>query len=55
MAVVSDQRPQAARDVSVIFNKLADFLTSRGLPGDPEKAMGHYQGSLEIRERWMRS
>ena len=42
---------EAARDVAVSLNKLADFLADRGLPGDAEKALGHYQRSLEVRER----
>ena len=42
---------QAARDVSVSLNTLADFLARRGLPGDAEKALGHYQRSLEVSER----
>jgi tetratricopeptide (TPR) repeat protein len=42
---------QAARDVSVSLNKLADFLASRGQPGDADLALGHYQRSLEVRER----
>ena len=37
--------------MSVSLNMLADFLASRGLPGDAEKALGHYQRSLEVRER----
>jgi tetratricopeptide (TPR) repeat protein len=42
---------QAARDVSVNLNKLGAFLAARGQPGDAEKALGHYQRSLEVRER----
>jgi hypothetical protein len=41
----------AARDVSVSLEKLADFLASRGLPGDAKKALGHYERDLEIAER----
>ena len=33
------------------LNKLADFLASRGLAGDAEQALGHYQRSLEVSER----
>ncbi|HRJ11229.1 MAG TPA: hypothetical protein PLP58_21790, partial [Prosthecobacter sp.] len=46
---------QAARDVSVSLNKLADFLARRGLPGDAEAALGHYQRSLEVLERLLRA
>jgi tetratricopeptide (TPR) repeat protein len=42
---------QAARDVSVSLERLADFLARRGQPGDAESALGHYQRSLEVRER----
>lgn len=41
----------AARSLSVTLNKLGDFLASRGLPGDAEKALGHYERSLEVSER----
>jgi tetratricopeptide (TPR) repeat protein len=37
--------------VSVSLNKLGDFLSRRGQPGDAEKALGHYQRSLEVAER----
>ncbi len=39
------------RDVSVSLEKLADFLARRGQAGDGEAALGHYQRSLEVRER----
>ncbi|MES2922236.1 MAG: DUF4062 domain-containing protein [Verrucomicrobiota bacterium] len=42
---------EAARDVSVSFEKLGEFLASRGQPGDAEKALGHFQRSLEVREK----
>ena len=42
---------QAARDVSVSLNKLADFLTRRGKAGDAELALAHYQRCLVINER----
>lgn len=42
---------EAARDVSVSLERLGDFLARRGQPGDAETALGHYQRSLEIRER----
>jgi tetratricopeptide (TPR) repeat protein len=51
LLVANPNSAQAARDVSVSLNKLADFLASRGLQGDAEKALGHYQRSLEVRER----
>jgi hypothetical protein len=41
----------AARSLSVTLNNLGDFLSSRGQPGDAEKALGHYQRSLEVAER----
>lgn len=45
----------ATRDVSVSLNKLGDFLASRGLPGDAEKALGHYERSLEMSEGLLRA
>ncbi len=41
---------EAARDVSVSLNRLGDFLTRRGQPGDAEEALRHYTRCLEIRE-----
>jgi tetratricopeptide (TPR) repeat protein len=51
LRAANPESAQAARDVSVSLNKLADFLASRGLPGDAEQALGHYQRSLEVSER----
>ncbi|MBK9140380.1 MAG: SEL1-like repeat protein [Verrucomicrobia bacterium] len=51
LLVANPESAQAARDVSVSLNKLGDFLARRGLPGDAETALGHYQRSLEVRER----
>ncbi|MBO3707995.1 MAG: SEL1-like repeat protein [Candidatus Accumulibacter sp.] len=51
LLVANPESAQAARDVSVSLNKLADFLASRGLPGDAEAALGHYRRSLEVGER----
>jgi tetratricopeptide (TPR) repeat protein len=51
LLVANPESAQAARDVSVSLNKLADFLASRGQPGDAEQALGHYQRSLEVAER----
>ncbi|MCO6456013.1 MAG: tetratricopeptide repeat protein, partial [Pirellulaceae bacterium] len=48
------QSAQAARDVSVSLNKLADFLASRGQPGDATQALEHYQRSLEVSEQLLR-
>ena len=45
----------AMRDLSVILNKLGDFLSGRGKPGDAGVAMGHYERSLELRERLARA
>ncbi len=42
--------PRSQRDVSVSLNKLGDFLSSRGKPGDAEKALSHYERSLKVRE-----
>ena len=42
------------RDLSVSLNKLGDFLASRGQPGDAEKALGHYERSLEVSEGLLR-
>jgi hypothetical protein len=44
------QNAEAARDVSVSLSKLGDFLARRGLAGDAEQALGHYQRSLDVRE-----
>ncbi|HRD90296.1 MAG TPA: hypothetical protein PK752_18885, partial [Accumulibacter sp.] len=46
LLVANPESAQAARDVSVSLSKLADFLASRGLPGDAEQALGHYRRSL---------
>ena len=48
LLAANPESAQAARDVSVSLNKLADFLASRGLAGDAEQALGHYQRSLEV-------
>lgn len=42
---------EVARDVSVCLNVLGDFLASRGLPGDSEKAFAYFQRDLELSER----
>ncbi|MCB9952069.1 MAG: TIR domain-containing protein [Planctomycetaceae bacterium] len=47
----SPDSAQAARDVSVSLNKLGDFLSTRGGPGDAEQALEYYMRSLEVRER----
>jgi tetratricopeptide (TPR) repeat protein len=39
---------EAARDVSVSLNGLADFLTRRGQAGDATKALGYYERSLKL-------
>jgi tetratricopeptide (TPR) repeat protein len=51
LLAANPESAQAARDVSVSLGKLADFLASRGLPGDATQALGHYQRSLTVRER----
>ena len=51
LLVVNSEGAQAARDVSVSLNNLGDSLKKRGMPGDAEKALGHYERSLEISER----
>ena len=45
---------RSQRDLSVSLNKLGDFLARRGRPGDAEKALGHYERSLEVREGLLR-
>ncbi|MBX7212287.1 MAG: toll/interleukin-1 receptor domain-containing protein [Verrucomicrobiaceae bacterium] len=50
LLAASPQSAQAARDVSVSLNKLADFLAARGQPGDAEAALAHYQRALQVRE-----
>ena len=42
---------QAARDVSVSLERLGDFLSARGQPGDADQALAHYRRDLEISER----
>ena len=54
MQQILDERPesgQAVRDVSVSLNKLGDFLAGRSKPEDSEAALGHYERSVEMRER----
>jgi tetratricopeptide (TPR) repeat protein len=51
LATANPESAQAQRDVAVSLNKLGDLLSQRGLPGDAELAVRHYQQSLEIRER----
>jgi len=51
LLVANPESAQAARDVSVSLGWLADFLASRGLPGDAEASLGHYRRSLEFCER----
>jgi hypothetical protein len=46
---------QAARDVSVSLNRLADFRLRRGQPGDADAALGLYERSLQVREDLMRA
>ncbi|WP_217427406.1 hypothetical protein, partial [Sphaerotilus uruguayifluvii] len=46
---------QAARDVSVSLNKLADFLRARGQAGDAEQALRYFQRSLQVREDLLRA
>jgi tetratricopeptide (TPR) repeat protein len=48
------QSVEAARDVSVSLIKLGDFLAHRGQQGDSEKALAHFQRSLELLERLLR-
>ncbi|MBN2241510.1 MAG: hypothetical protein JW793_02375, partial [Acidobacteria bacterium] len=43
------QSAQAARDVSVSLERLADFLASRGQEGDADKALGYYERGLAER------
>jgi hypothetical protein len=40
--------------VSVGLDRLGDFLARRGQPDDAEKALGHYERSLEVREGLLR-
>jgi len=42
---------QAARDVSVSLDRLADFLARRGQAGDAEQALGYYERSLAVSEQ----
>src|SRR5271165_3613 len=42
--------PRSQRDLSVSLERLGDFLARRGQAGDAEKALGHYERSLEVRE-----
>ena len=47
------RREERAGDVSVSLEKLGDFLARRGQAGDVDRALGHYQRSLGLRERLM--
>ena len=54
LAAAPDSRPefdQAARDVSVSLERLGDFLAARGLPGDADQALAHFQRGLTLGER----
>ncbi|MCA9032276.1 MAG: hypothetical protein KDA66_15775, partial [Planctomycetaceae bacterium] len=51
LLAASPDSAQAARDVSVSLNKLGDFLSTRGGPGDAEQTLEYYTRSLEVRER----
>ena len=42
---------QTARDLSVGLNKLGDYLTALGRPGDAEQALKHFTRDLEISEK----
>ncbi len=42
---------QAARDLSVSFERLGDFFLRRGLEGDADRALKAYEDSLQIAER----
>ncbi|MGB8355082.1 MAG: tetratricopeptide repeat protein [Chthoniobacteraceae bacterium] len=46
---------QAARDVSVSTQRLADFLAKRGQAGDTKEALYHYQRCLQIEERLLKA
>jgi len=46
---------QAARDVSVSVGRLGDYLASRGLAGDAQKALVHYQRMLGVCERLLKA
>ena len=43
--------PEAARDVSLSLDRLGDFLSQRGQPGDADTALRHSTRSLELREK----
>ena len=46
---------QTARDLSVSLNKLGDYLTALGRPGDAEQALKHFTRDLEISERLLKA
>jgi tetratricopeptide (TPR) repeat protein len=46
---------QAARDVSVGLERLADFHFGRGQAGDPDLALGYFTRCLEIRETLLKT
>lgn len=46
---------QIARDIAMSLEKLADFLTARGQPGDRDQALAHYRRSLELSERQLKA
>lgn len=46
---------QAARDLSVGLNKLGDYLTGLGRPGDADQALKHFTRDLEISEKLLKA
>jgi tetratricopeptide (TPR) repeat protein len=46
---------EAARDVSLSLERLADLLAGRNQPGDTEQVFSHYERSLAIRERLLQA
>jgi tetratricopeptide (TPR) repeat protein len=45
----------ASRDVSIVLNRLADYLLQRGRVGDAELALDHIERSLDLREALLRA
>ena len=51
LLAASPDSAQAARDVSVSMDRLGDFLTRRGQPGDAEAALKHFTRENELLEK----
>ncbi|MEY2881494.1 MAG: regulatory protein afsR [Verrucomicrobiota bacterium] len=51
LLAANPQSAQAARDVAAGLQRLGDFRTARGLPGDAEEALRCYERCLQVTEK----